>query len=83
MDETRRKFLAAFMASGAGWAAITSIDEIKGSKEWGKARIIYKDYMESYVANMPMEITPDPDSIHMRMVSAHAVALASVLSKGI
>jgi hypothetical protein len=85
MDENRRNFLAAFMASAPGWEAVTKIDDsIAGRQEWMKAREIYNAYMESYVANMP-EIMPmltqDPDSIHMRMVSAHAVAVATVLAK--
>jgi hypothetical protein len=81
MDDARRKFLAAFMASGVGWAAATSLDDsMRDSKDWKKAKEIYKTYMELYVANMP-EMSADPDSIHMQTVSAHAVALASVLAK--
>jgi hypothetical protein len=82
MDEDRRKFLAAFMACPVYWDAVSHIDEsIRDSKAWEKAKAIYKIYMESYVANMPLDMSVDPASIHIKMVSAHAVALASVLAK--
>ena len=82
MDDARRKFIAEVIASPFFWEAATSIDDSVGHIEgWHKAREIYKTYMESYSKTVPMEITPDPHSIHMRMVSAHAVALATVLAK--
>jgi hypothetical protein len=82
MDDARRKFLDAVMAGPIFWEAATSIDNSVGHiRGWHKAREVYKTYMESYAKNVPMVMTPDPDSVHMQMVSAHAVALASVLAK--
>jgi hypothetical protein len=82
MDDARQKFIAAFMGCPVYWEAVTHIDDhMDRGRNWQKARKIYYAYMEAYVANVPMEITPNPDSIHMRMVSAHAVALASILAK--